>query len=143
MNYVDRALTAGETVRFRAKVHWIIWFRAWAALILLGVLLIGIVIFVRDMVFMLTTEIAVTDTRLIKKWGWPGLHTSELELSSVEAVNLDQTLWGRLLGYGRVQIHGTGDDVWSSPLIAAPVQFRREVESALSASTPRAAPVTA
>ena len=67
------------------------------------------------------------------------LHTSELELSSVEAVGVDQTLWGRLFGYGRVQIHGAGDDVWSSPLIAAPVQFRREVESALSASTTRAA----
>ncbi|MEQ1607819.1 MAG: PH domain-containing protein [Hyphomonadaceae bacterium] len=72
-----------------------------------------------------------------------GLHTSELELSSVEAVSVDQTLWGRLFGYGRVQIHGAGDDVWSSPLIAAPVQFRREVEFALSASTTRAASDTA
>ncbi|MEQ1607814.1 MAG: PH domain-containing protein [Hyphomonadaceae bacterium] len=143
MSYVERALTAGETVKFKAKIHWIIWLRAWAALILFGVLLFGIVIFVRDLVFMLTTEVAVTNSRLIKKWGWPGLHTSELELSSVEAVSVDQTLWGRLFGYGRVQIHGTGDDVWSSPLIAAPVQFRREVESALLASTARAASVTA
>ena len=43
MSYVERALTAGETVKFKAKIHWIIWLRAWAALILFGVLLFGIV----------------------------------------------------------------------------------------------------
>ncbi len=142
MSYVERALTARETVKFRARLHWIIWLRASAALVLLGILIIGVVIFIRDLVFMTTTEVAVTDSRLIKKWGWLSLHTSELELRSVEAIKLDQSIWGRILGYGRVEVHGTGDDVWTSPLIAAPVRFRREIESALAAS-PQTAPSAA
>jgi len=142
MSYIERALTARETVKFRAQLHWITWLRASAALVLLGILIIGVVIFIRDLLFMTTTEVAVTDSRLIKKWGWLSLHTSELELRSVEAIKLDQSIWGRILGYGRVEVHGTGDDVWTSPLIAAPVRFRREIESALAAC-PQTAPSAA
>lgn len=132
MSYVDRTLTEGETVRLRAKLHWIIWLRAIAALIFLGVFIIGVVIFVRDAIFMTTTEVAITRSRLIRKWGWLSLHTAELELSSVESVNIDQSMWGRLLDFGRVQVHGTGEDVWTSPLIARPVEFRREIEAAIT-----------
>jgi uncharacterized membrane protein YdbT with pleckstrin-like domain len=140
MSYVERTLADGETIRFKARLHWIIWVRAWTALILLGIVVVGLVIFVRDLIFLTTTEVAITNRRLIKKTGWLDRHTSELELSSVEAVNLDQSVWGRMLGFGRVNIHGTGDDVWNSPLIATPVRFRRELESALSSSPQAAAP---
>jgi uncharacterized membrane protein YdbT with pleckstrin-like domain len=132
MSYVERTLADGETIRLNAKLHWIIWLRAWLALLVLGIVLVGVVIFVRDLILMTTTEVAITDRRLIKKTGWLNWTTSELELTSVEAVNLEQSLLGRMLGYGRLQIHGTGDDVWVSPLIANPLRFRRELESALS-----------
>jgi uncharacterized membrane protein YdbT with pleckstrin-like domain len=138
MSYVQRTLADGEAVRLTAKVHWIIWLRAWGALLLLGIVIVGVVLFVRDLIFMLTTEVAITNRRLIKKTGWLNWTTSELELTSIEAVNLEQSFWGRLLGYGRLQIHGTGDDVWISPLVADPLRFRRELESALS-SSPRSA----
>jgi uncharacterized membrane protein YdbT with pleckstrin-like domain len=59
-------------------------------------------------------------------------HTNELELSSVETVNLDQSFWGRLFGFGRLSVHGTGDQVWLSPMIAAPMRFRRELEAAMA-----------
>jgi uncharacterized membrane protein YdbT with pleckstrin-like domain len=142
MGYIERTLAPGETVRFRARLHWILWLRAWAALIVLGVLIVGIVIFVRDLIFMTTTEVAITNRRLIKKTGWISRQASELELTSVEAVNLDQSVVGRLLDYGRVQIHGTGDDVWASPLIATPLRFRRELEGALSTLQPAPAPAS-
>lgn len=132
MSYVQRTLADDETVRLTAHVHWIIWLRAWCALILLGIVIVGVVLFFRDLIFMMTTEVAITNRRLIKKTGWLNWKTSELELTSIEAVNLEQSFWGRLLGYGRLQIHGTGDDVWVSPLIAEPLRFRRELESALS-----------
>ena len=132
MSYVQRTLADDETVRLTARVHWIIWLRAWCALILLGVVIVGVVLFLRDLIFMTTTEVAITNRRLIKKTGWLNWKTSELELTSIEAVNLEQSFWGHLLGYGRLQIHGTGDDVWVSPIIAEPLRFRRELESALS-----------
>jgi uncharacterized membrane protein YdbT with pleckstrin-like domain len=131
MGYVEKSLAAGETVLARARLHWIIWVRAWAALLVLGILVVGVVFFIRDWIHMATTDVAITNRRLILKTGLVARHTSELELTSIEAVNLEQTFLGRLLGYGRVQVHGTGDDVWISPLIERPVQFRRDLESAV------------
>ena len=136
MSYVARTLADRETIRLSARLHWILWLRAWLALLLLGVVIVGVIIFVRDLISMTTTEVAITNRRLIAKTGWLAWKTSELELTSVEAVNLEQSMWGRLLGYGRIQIHGTGDDVWVSPLIADPLAFRRELESAIASVLP-------
>ena len=133
MSYVLRSLAPGERVRLQARMHWILWLRAWLALVFLGVVVIGIVMFVRDAMVLMTTEIAITSRRIILKRGWISRHSAELEMTSVEAVNVDQDIWGRIFGFGRVEVHGTGDDVWTSPLIAAPVRFRRELEAALSA----------
>ncbi len=135
MGYVEKSLASGETVLTRGRLHWIIWVRAWAALIVMGIVIVGIVFFVRDWILMTTTEVVITNRRLILKTGLMARHTSELELTSIEAVNLEQSFLERLLGCGHVQVHGTGDDVWSSPLIAGPVQFRRDLESALSIAT--------
>jgi len=139
MSYIQHSLAAGEAVRFTARIHWIIWVRAWAALLVLGVVVVGIVIFIHDLIALTTTEIAITDRRLILKRGLLGRSTSELELATVEAVRLNQDVLGRLLGWGRVEVHGTGDDVWLSPLIAQPVHFRRELETALIAASRTAA----
>lgn len=135
MSYVTASLTPGETVRATAHMHWILWLRAWAELIFLGIIIIGIVLFIRDVALLTTTEVAITNRRLIMKTGVVERHTAELELSSVETVNLDQSFWGRLLDFGRVRVHGTGEDVWVSPLISAPVRFRSELEAALSGVT--------
>ena len=131
-SYVERTLAPNERIRARAQLHWLIWLRAWAVLIVLGVLLIGVIYFVAEWIRIANTEIALTDRRLILKQGLFTRHTDELELSSVEAVNLDQSFWGRLFGFGRLSVHGTGDDVWLSPMISAPLNFRREMETALA-----------
>lgn len=139
MRYIESSLAAGETVRFTARLHWILWARAWSALVVLGVVLVGIFIFIHDFVVLKTTEIAITNRRLILKRGLIGRQVSELELATVEAVKLDQDIFGRILGWGRLEVHGTGDDVWRSPLIAAPIQFRKELEAALIALNPQPA----
>jgi uncharacterized membrane protein YdbT with pleckstrin-like domain len=126
-SYVERALAPGETIEARAGLHWVLWLRAWLALIVLGVFLIGIYIFVRDVLFLSSTEVALTNRRLVFKTGIFHRQTSDLILSSIEAVKIDQSFWGRLLNYGRVSVHGTGDEVWRTPLISRPVEFRRAI----------------
>jgi uncharacterized membrane protein YdbT with pleckstrin-like domain len=133
MAYVPSALAPDETVRSVARIHWIMWLRAWAALLVLGVIVIGVVWFVHDMIVLTSTETVLTDRRLIAKRGMFDRHVMDLELTSVEAVIINQGFWGRMLGFGRVEVHGTGDDVWRTPVIADPVKFRREIEAALSA----------
>jgi uncharacterized membrane protein YdbT with pleckstrin-like domain len=130
MSYVKQALAEGETLCAVGRLHWVLWLRAWLALIVLGIFIVGIVIFVRDVIYLTNTEVALTDRRLIKKTGFIERRVSELLLGSVEAVRLYQGFWGRVLGFGRVEVHGTGDEQWITPLIAAPVRFRRDIASA-------------
>lgn len=137
MRYVEAVLSSGEGVVRRGRLHWIYWLRAIASLISLGVIIIGLIWFVRDVIFLATTEIALTNQRLIEKRGLVSRHARELQLASVEVVELDQGVWGRILGFGRVSVHGTGDDVWVTPLIADPLAFRRDLEGALSTAGQR------
>jgi uncharacterized membrane protein YdbT with pleckstrin-like domain len=130
MSYVEQSLGANERIIARAHFHWSYTFVAVMALIFLGILLIGIWIFFAMMVPKWTTEIAVTNHRFIKKTGLFSLHTEEIAIPNIEGVAVSQSFWGRILGFGRIQIEGTGVDKVVTPLIAHPVQFRKAIETA-------------
>ena len=130
MRYIDESLAEGETIIQRGKWPGIFWFGAWAALLLLGIVIVGILIFVRSAVVMNSTDFAVTNRRVILKRGWLNRHTQELAVESVEGVSLDQSLIARMFGYGRVVVTGTGDAVIVFPPMAHPVAFRRAIEAA-------------
>lgn len=73
-----------------------------------------------------TTEIVITSDRLIYKRGWIARHVEEIALNRIEEVVLDQAVMGRLLGYGRIVVAGTGRGVIGLPSWSAdPVRFRR------------------
>lgn len=133
VSYIAQALAPGETVRASARLHWVLWLRAWAALIVLGIVIVGIVIFARQVIFNLTTEVAATDRRLIRKLGFLERRVMDIGLENIESVNIDQDFLGTIFGYGRLSIHGTGDQSFVTPLIADPVKFRREIEAAMPA----------
>ena len=64
--------------------------------------------------------------RLIYKRGWIARHVEEIALNRIEEVVLDQTVIGRLLGYGRIVVAGTGRGVIVLPgWLANPVGLRR------------------
>jgi uncharacterized membrane protein YdbT with pleckstrin-like domain len=74
-----------------------------------------------------TTEIAVTDRRIILKRGFIRRHTIEMNMQKVESVDVDQTLIGRLFNYGTVTIHGTGSSFENLRMIDAPLKLRTTV----------------
>lgn len=130
MRYIDESLAPGETILQRGAWPGVFWFGAWAALLLLGIVLVGVFIFIRAAIIMKTTDFAVTNRRVILKRGWLNRRTQELAVESVEGVSLDQTIIQRLFGYGRVVVTGTGDAVIVFPPMADPVAFRRAIEAA-------------
>jgi uncharacterized membrane protein YdbT with pleckstrin-like domain len=158
MSYVQEVLQPGETVRFRSNVHWFVYLRAIVALIIglalgiwfyLGgqsslVLLFGAVIFVISGVVLavpawlkrLGTEIAVTDRRVISKTGLFQRHTTEINLEKVESVDVDQSILGRIFGYGSVTIRGTGEAVEPLRDIAGPIDLRNAVMPNLNSREP-------
>lgn len=135
MRYIDESLAPGEVILQRGEWPKIFWVGAWAALIFLGVILVGVFIFVRSAVIMSTTDFAVTNRRVILKRGWLNRRTQELAVESVEGVILDQSLVARIFGYGHVIVTGTGDAVIRFPAMAHPVAFRRSIEAARAEST--------
>ena len=154
MTYIERSLGEGEQLIARARFHWLYDVATWAALLVsvavaiavfvlfddlnrealeivaFVVLVLGAIVFLQRMIRKWTTEIGVTSHRFVKKTGWLSLRTDEIALPNIEGVRVFQGLWGRLFGYGRLRIEGTGVDAVTLPAIADPVGFRRAIETA-------------
>jgi uncharacterized membrane protein YdbT with pleckstrin-like domain len=74
----------------------------------------------------------VTNQRLIHRRGLVRRSTEELQLRAVEEVRLEQGLVGRLLGFGRVVVSGTGIEDVRLPALAEPVRLRRKLQEAMA-----------
>jgi uncharacterized membrane protein YdbT with pleckstrin-like domain len=70
------------------------------------------------------TEIAVTDRHLISKTGFIQRHTTEISIYKVESVDVDQSMLGRVLGYGDVTVRGTGEGIEPLRNAASPIELR-------------------
>lgn len=126
MSYIDQSLIPGETLLHRARLTW--WSQL--GLIVLGLVLlvavIGLVFLVMAWVNMRSTEIAITNKRIIAKFGFIRRSTVEINLDKVEALRVEQSVWGRFLNYGTILISGTGSTVDPIRNIADPLVFRRK-----------------
>ena len=152
MSYVSRVLMPGETVLATARLHWIIllpsiltivagiavaiWARASGmdpgqakfVYALAGLLvLIGVLMFLGRLIVRATTEFAVTDRRVIVKRGIISLHTVEMNEDKVESVDVDQSLLGRLFGFGTITVRGTGGSLEPIRMISDPLTFRSHI----------------
>jgi uncharacterized membrane protein YdbT with pleckstrin-like domain len=60
-------------------------------------------------------------------------HSLELLLQKVEGIGVDQSLAGRILGYGTITVTGTGGTRESFQRISRPMEFRRQVQASVKA----------
>ena len=74
-----------------------------------------------------TTERALTNTRYIQKIGWIARNTEEIGISKIEEVDLQQSILGRILGYGSISISGTGSGHILLKDIDAPLLFQKNL----------------
>ncbi len=88
----------------------------------------GLIQFAMAVIVKATTEIAVTNHRLILKRGFISRNVQELRVENIESVEVKQSVLGRILHYGRIQVSGTGvGEVRLPALIADPIDFRRAI----------------
>ena len=149
MSYVRSVLQPGETVRYQTNIHWIIYLPGlllaalglaayWTAFQPVSAHRIWVWIagflFACAAVALLaawfrrwTTEIAVTDRRIIYKRGFLRRHTIEMHLDKVESVDVDQSILGRIFGYGDILVRGVGVGIEPLKNIGSPIQFRNHV----------------
>lgn len=130
MSYINKRLAPGETLVHRGEFHWLQHFWAWVALLVLGVVLIGIVIWFREMVRLNTTDFVVTNRRIVLKKGIVNVDVDEMNLSSIEGSHIDQSILGRIFGYGRLTVRGRGDTKIRFPTMAHAAGFRAAAEGA-------------
>ena len=125
MSYIDDSLIEGELIVHRGRISW--WSQFW--LVLLGiltlVLVVGLFFLVWAWIRVSSTEIAITNKRIIAKFGFIQRHTVEINLNKVEALRVEQDMWGRFLNYGTIFISGSGSSVAPIPSISDPLLFRR------------------
>jgi len=152
MSYAKSVLQSGEQIVATGQLHWIIY--RWAILFLVtGVALvwlehvywpshdtfIAITAATFGVLFLATflyawfirwiTEFAVTNKRVISKRGFIWRETEEMNMDKVETVDINQTIMGRILGYGDIRVTGTGgtNDIRESRPIADPFALRNAI----------------
>jgi hypothetical protein len=152
MRYIDGILQPGEKVLFYGRLHWAIYFPgmlmllpaigalamsaraqaggpialSWLMVALACAAAAGVMIF-SAWFRRWTTEIDVTDRRIVLKRGFINRHTLELNMDKVESIDVDQSIPGRLLDYGDITVHGTGETLETICTVAAPLQLRSRV----------------
>jgi uncharacterized membrane protein YdbT with pleckstrin-like domain len=152
MRYVRRVLQPGETIVYATRLHWVVYLRTIALLIVCIILAaaavatsdsqnislafaIAAILFallalsagLRAFIRRTTTELAVTDHRVIYKRGLLARHTIEMNRDKVESVDVDQTLLGRIFGYGTIVVRGTGGSLEPIRNIGDPLTFRSHI----------------
>jgi len=114
-HYIRTNLIRDEHIAFEAHYHWIIFFS------LRGLL----TLFIAPLIDRYSDEFDITNKRIVVKTGVIKRHTLEMNLNKIESVNVDQSILGRMLGYGTITIIGTGGTHETFSNIANPLLFRK------------------
>ena len=80
----------------------------------------------------LCAEFGITNQRVIVKEGFLKRKTVEVFLKSVESVQVDQSLWGRMLNFGTIIVSGTGGVSDPLRMIRKPLDFKKQVQQRLA-----------
>jgi uncharacterized membrane protein YdbT with pleckstrin-like domain len=155
MSYAQSVLQPGENILKSGRLHWTIYLRSILYLIVGAVAvwfvqlywpnndtavlitsaifaLLFLVTFLHAWFLRWITEFAVTDRRVIYKIGFINRKTVEMNMDKVQSVEVEQSIAGRLLGYGDIHVMGTGADEGSvihMHRIGDPIGLRNAITS--------------
>jgi uncharacterized membrane protein YdbT with pleckstrin-like domain len=100
-------------------------------ILMLVLLLVSLGVLLVPFISRKSTELVVTDKRVIAKFGLISTRSIEIRLDKVESVRVQQGLVGRIFNYGDIMITGTGTSFDPIPRIAGPLAFRNALNDAM------------
>jgi uncharacterized membrane protein YdbT with pleckstrin-like domain len=86
---------------------------------------IGIALMVKQLVRQYTTEIVLTNRRILLKTGLVARDAKDLSLSRIQGADLIQSTFGRVFGYGDVDVKEVGEGSIRISQLSDPLAFRR------------------
>lgn len=130
MSYIEESLSTDERVEGLFKLHWVIWIPMVIWLIL-GIITFGVtwLLAIYEFLKIRSIEAGVTNKRVILKNGIISRKTEEMKLSSIETVEIQQGVIGRILGLGTVKVTGRGISELVFRRISDPLAVKRQIES--------------
>ena len=148
MTYIEKHLDKDEKIIYQALMHWIIFL--WPIVfILLASIAVLILVFLLDTnfvwlllpVFLLGllglsfaklvhshSEFAITDRRVIVKLGVIAIKVDDIMLDQIESVDFNQTVLGKILGYGSIIIVGSGTSKLELSYLPDPDIFQQKMQ---------------
>jgi uncharacterized membrane protein YdbT with pleckstrin-like domain len=147
MSYIDSNLLDGEHVVYRTRLHWLLFILPvlFTVLVLSPIawlmangnwkdfawipLALSLLVLVATFIKRQSSDFAVTNKRVMMKVGVFATRSIELLLNKIEAIAVNQSLMGRILGYGDIAVTGSGGTKESFSRIQGPLEFRRAVQS--------------
>jgi len=130
MPYIEESLSAGEQIVGFFRLHWIS--RRWMVLwIVLAIPTVGITLILALFEFLRLRSIeqGVTNKRVIYKKGIISRKSEEMKLNSIETVEIDQGIAGRIFGFGDVTVTGRGLSNVVFKSVDDPMAVKRKIES--------------
>jgi uncharacterized membrane protein YdbT with pleckstrin-like domain len=129
MSYIEQSLSEGEKVVKLFRLHWTarLWLALWIVLIL-PTFGIALLLAIYEWLRLRTLEYGVTNKRVILKKGIISRQTEEMKIGSIETVEIDQGVLGRILGYGDVKVTGRGISDVVFRRMDDPMAVKRHIE---------------
>lgn len=153
MGYVDSNLMNGETVMYRTRLHKVLFLWPSIFVAILGALcfwilhhgtykpiypglcyIVATVILLPAYIRYISSEFVVTNKRVVVKVGFIQRNTVETQLQKIEAIEVEQSFFGRICNYGTIAVIGVGGTTQSFQNINNPMGFRRAVEEQTDAA---------
>jgi uncharacterized membrane protein YdbT with pleckstrin-like domain len=100
-------------------------------------LVLGIALILSAVIRRQTTELVLTDRRIITKRGLISRNTVEMNLNKVESVHVDQSLMGRIFNYGDITVVGTGSSLEPLLGISSPLELRKKIGTIAEVVAPK------
>lgn len=150
-SYVKTVLTAGEQVEHVAKISlwpfcvWIFVGASWIFGAFIGpsgsggagtfLFILGAACLLYVYVTYISTELAVTNKRVIAKFGFIRRMTVEMNINRIESLQIQQSILGRACNYGSIVLSGAGNPQAPIPYVANPLEFRRQFTASQEAAS--------
>lgn len=121
MGKIPASVNMAEAVQYLP-----LWMKGFA----FAMFVMGLYSFARMMTEKATTEMAITNLRIIYKQGLMTRHVGEIAVDRIEGVVVLQSFLGRLLDYGQLAVRGMGVGEVVLPPIRQPIVFRQAIQQA-------------